>query len=409
MNVREFPFRRWIPVLVVGGVLLLVIGLLLPAVQRARTQARKTQSVNRLKNIGLGVHNCYNGREVFPSGGVIRDDGVAMHGWLSEVYLRTVHGIFEVNFHRPWDDLENDPWVRQRIDWFENPAISQQLSHDGYGLTHYMGNPNVFHRNSSVTFEDLTAGLSHTWLAGEVTGNFHPWAYPFNWRALGERLNDEPNGFGRPTEDGAYFVLADGGVKFFGNAMGEEVLRNLANAPPIATPEQTVIPTTRVESETCNWKYEEIDLQPASADGVSFAKVWIDGAGTPQTVSLICRTGDWNLIRGSGCRLMTEQEFQRLHDKYPGIRKLYGLHGIDDASAQMIAQFEDLEFLETKRIQLSATGLQALQKLSQLKIMRVRSWHRTAGEELRAALPDCEIRGAGQLPDDVQPFDWLKW
>ena len=142
MNVREFPFRRWIPVLVVGGIMLLVIGILLPAVQRARTQARKTQSVNRLKNIGFGVHNCYNGREVFPKGGVIRDDGVAMHGWLSEVYLRTVHGIFEVNFHRPWDDLENDPWVRQRIDWFENPAISQQLSQDGYGLTHFMGNPN---------------------------------------------------------------------------------------------------------------------------------------------------------------------------------------------------------------------------------------------------------------------------
>lgn len=408
MNVREFPFRRWIPVLVVGGVMLFVIGLLIPAVQRARTQARKTQSVNRLKNLGLGVHNYYNGQEAFPSGGLIRDDGVAMHGWLTMIYPYS-QIIFGVNMVRPWDDVENDPWVRQAFHDCENPAISQQLSHDGYGLTHYMGNPHVFHRNSSVTFEDLTAGLSHTWLAGEVTGNFHPWAYPFNWRALGERLNDEPNGFGRPTGDGAYFVLADGQVKFFGNAVGEEVLRNLANAPPRATPEQTAIPSSRVESETCNWKYEEIELQPASADGVSFAKVWIDGAGTPQTVSVFCRTRDSTIRRGSGCRLISEQEFQRLHDKYPGIRKLYGLHGIDDASAQMIAQFEDLEFLETKRIQLSATGLQALQKLSQLKIMRVRSWHRTAGEELRAALPDCEIRGAGQLPDDVQPFDWLKW
>ena len=106
---------------------------------------------------------------------------------------------------------------------------------------------------------------------------------------------------------------------------------------------------------------------------------------------------------------MNEQEFQCLHDKYPGTRKLYGLHGIDDASAKMIAQFEDLEFLETERIKLSATGLQALQKLPQIKIMRVRCWHRAAGEDLKAALPDCEIRGARQLPDDVQPFDWLKW
>ncbi len=57
-----------IELLVVIAIIAVLIALLLPAVQAAREAARRSQCVNNLKQVGLGLHNYLSATNVFPPG-----------------------------------------------------------------------------------------------------------------------------------------------------------------------------------------------------------------------------------------------------------------------------------------------------------------------------------------------------
>ncbi|QDU08986.1 DUF1559 domain-containing protein [Gimesia aquarii] len=280
-------WQRWITIGIILGILLLMFGLLMPAVYRARVDARKMTSKNNLKQIWLALSNYHDTHRCLPPGGVIREDGTAMNGWFMMLmpYLDSNPFSTWINYNKSWNSPDNLPVYEISTYIFRIPGEELSLTNSGYGLTNYLGNPNLFNRNSCVSLKQMKNGTTHTWMAGEVAGNYQPWGYPFNWRPLGTKLCTGPDAFGYPAWNGGHLLMADGRVSFFSQDTSPEIFKRFSEAPPVATEEQTARPSKVFQIGDFHW--ERVDLQ-ADAKGKNkyLVEILRSSVGTPLAIYL---------------------------------------------------------------------------------------------------------------------------
>jgi len=185
--------------LVVIAILGVLIALLLPAVQRAREAARRSECANHLRQVGLALLSYHDALGSFPSGylsGYDQNGNDTGPGWgwaaLTLPYLEQGNLGAQLETKLPIEAATNQKVRIQSVSVYLCPsdeveqvwtAVRRDLSGKVLGTicevaaAHYVGvfgttEPGVdgdgaFFRNSQVALRDITDGTSQTMLVGE--------------------------------------------------------------------------------------------------------------------------------------------------------------------------------------------------------------------------------------------------
>lgn len=187
-----------IELLVVIAIIAILIGLLLPAVQKVREAAARMKCSNNLKQIGLGLHNYHDTNGTFPAG-YYNSGTFCYTGWQLQLlpYLEQ-QNLWNQSYawlkaHQYQTDTNSFPAAGFNMAMFVCPSNTRQPTYVyggvTYELTSYMGcagttsnfpvsGDGVLYCNSKVRLTDITDGTSETIAVGErpVTGDMY-----FGW------------------------------------------------------------------------------------------------------------------------------------------------------------------------------------------------------------------------------------
>ncbi len=208
----------------------ILIALLLPAVQQARVAARRAQSKNNLKMIGLAEHMYSDVHVTFTPSGSFGENDTPHHSWQTMLLpMMDQQPLYNtIDQSAPWTDPAQRAAFTQKVPSYLDPNQAMVTSADGLALTHYTINANLAGPNKAMKLGEVTDGLSNTIMLGEVATGFVPWGDPSNARDPALGIGKGLGMFGSNYFGGANIVMADGAVRFLSENIDPAVLKALS-------------------------------------------------------------------------------------------------------------------------------------------------------------------------------------
>ena len=223
-----------------------LVALLLPAVQQAREAARRSQSKNNMKQMGLALHNYHDVFNHFPAGTVKNDDlGVEERlSWMVSIlpYMDQAPLYNQIDMKEGHESATNSPLLMNAILTYMNPSVPAFP-----GATHYVGIGGItedgptaklpskiagmFGYDREVSFRDITDGTSNTFMVAESNGSTGAWGQggSATIRSFTQQPYIKgPDGIGGPAVGGSHFLMGDGSVRFVSENIDPTVVEALS-------------------------------------------------------------------------------------------------------------------------------------------------------------------------------------
>src|SRR5262245_44699002 len=129
LSTRRRAFTHFDLLAVIASIPLL-IGLLLPATQKAREAAARTRCANNIKLIAQAYHKLHDARNGFPA--VMSKAPVRTGGMVFALpYIEQEKLYRQYDFTANWFDVVNRPVYQKQIPLLHCPAAPQNLTHAG--------------------------------------------------------------------------------------------------------------------------------------------------------------------------------------------------------------------------------------------------------------------------------------
>jgi prepilin-type N-terminal cleavage/methylation domain-containing protein len=202
MRPRRSAFTL-VELLVVIAIIGILVALLLPAIQAAREAARRTECANKIKQIGLALHNYHDTYNKFPPDGiwlgttggnqVVPTNPQRNFTWIALllpfIEQQALHE--EIDFAIPAYGQQVTGAGGQQVglhtvqlEAFTCPSEADKVCNKGWGMSSYAGaagwdghrrmlndtrRAGIFSLMDSATFAKITDGTSNTLMVGEVS------------------------------------------------------------------------------------------------------------------------------------------------------------------------------------------------------------------------------------------------
>jgi prepilin-type processing-associated H-X9-DG protein len=208
----------------------ILVALLLPAVQAAREAARRSQSSNNLKQIGIALHNYHDTHGTFPPAYVADEDGTPLYSWrvLILPFMEQGHIYDQWDKEKAWDSPENIHLSNTMIATFRSPS-DNLVAPNGTSYVALIDPKGVFSGPEGTNFAQIKDGTSNTLMVISVKGISGSWAAPIDpvWSETSKRIGNQPGDLQVVHPGGTMVLLADGSVKFLSNSTDSQTLESM--------------------------------------------------------------------------------------------------------------------------------------------------------------------------------------
>jgi hypothetical protein len=200
----------------------LVTGFLKSA-EAARQAARRTQSANNLRQLGLAMHYYHDSYKRFPPAVLYGPDGKTPYSWRVALlpYLEQKALYDEYRFDEPWDSPHNRKIAETVVPIYRSPADKPGSAYTSYFAL--VGPGTAFGGEEGTRFADIQDGSSNTVLFVEARRAV-PWTKPEDIAYDPEKPIPALGGF---FPRGFNAAFGDGSVHFLSDSIDEKALRAL--------------------------------------------------------------------------------------------------------------------------------------------------------------------------------------